>query len=61
MSSEGAGDSFYRPNVRVIAVFDFDADTIVLFVERLYIAFNICENLVESVYISGDLPSQKIF
>ena len=55
MSSEGAGDSFYRPNVRVIAVFDFDADTIALLVERFHVAFDISEDLVEPVFVPGNL------
>ena len=54
MSSEGTGDSFYRPNVRVIAVFDFDADTVVLFVERFHVALDIGEELVESIFVSGN-------
>ncbi len=60
MSSEGAGDSFYRPNVRVIAVFYFDADAIVLFVERFHVALDIGEDLVEPVFVSGNLPSEKV-
>ncbi len=55
MSSKGAGDSFYRPDVRVIAIFDFDADTVVVFVERFDIALDVGEDLVEPVFVSGDL------
>jgi hypothetical protein len=46
MGSEGACYSFYRPYVRVVAVFDFDADAIVLFVERFHVALDIGEDLV---------------
>jgi hypothetical protein len=46
MGSEGACYSFYRPYVRVVAVLDFDADAIVLFVERFYVALDIGEDLV---------------
>ena len=60
MSSEGAGDSFYRPNVRVIAVFDFDADTIVLFVERFHVTLDVSEHLVEPVFVPGNLLAKKI-
>jgi len=60
VSSKGAGDSFSRPNVRVIAVFDFDADTIVLFVERFHIALDISEHLVEPVFVPGNLLPEKI-
>jgi len=55
VSSKGAGDSFYRPDVRVIAIFDFDADTVVVFVERFDIALDVGEDLVEPVFVSGDL------
>jgi len=61
MGSEGPCDSFYRPNIRMVAVFDFDIDTVVLFVERFYVAFDVGEDLVESILVSGDLSSEKIF
>ena len=61
MRSEGARYSFDRPDIWVIAVFDLDVDTVVLFVERFYIAFDVGEDLVESVSVSGDLPSQEVF
>jgi hypothetical protein len=41
----------------MVAVFDFDANGIILFVEGFNIAFDIGENLVESVLVSGDLLS----
>ena len=46
MSSEGTCDSLYRPDVGMVAVFDFDADAIVLFVERFHVALDIGEDLV---------------
>jgi hypothetical protein len=39
----------------MVAVFDFDADAIVLFVERFYVALDIGEDLIESVFITGNL------
>ncbi len=60
MGSEGACYSFYRPDVRMVAVLDLDVDGAVLFVESFYVAFDIGENLVEPVFVSRDLPSQKI-
>jgi hypothetical protein len=55
MGSESACYSFYRPNVRVIAVFDFDADTVVVFVERFHVALDIGEDLVEPIFVPGNL------
>jgi len=55
VSSKGAGDSLYRPNVRVITVFDFDADAVVLFVERFHVALDIGEDLVETIFVPGNL------
>ena len=55
MGSESACYSFYRPNVRVIAVFDFDADAVVVFVERFYVALDIGEDLVEPIFVPGNL------
>ncbi len=60
MCSEGACYPFYRPNVGMVAVFDFDADCAVLLVERLYVTFDEGKDLVETAYVSGDIPSQKI-
>jgi len=39
----------------MVAVFDFDADAIVLFVKRFHVALDICEDLVESILVTGDL------
>lgn len=44
----------------MITVFDFDADAVVLFVERFHVALDIGEDLVEPVFVSGNLLSQKI-
>jgi hypothetical protein len=55
MGSESARYPFYRPNVRVIAVLDFDADTIVLFVEGFHVTLDIGEHLVEPVFVPGNL------
>ncbi len=41
----------------MVAVFDFDVDAVVLFVEKFYVAFDIGEDLVESIPVSGDLSS----
>jgi hypothetical protein len=60
MSSENACDSLYRPDVGMIAVFDFDADAIVLFVERFHVALDVGEDLVEPVFVPWNLLSQKI-
>ena len=61
MSSEGTCDSLHRPDVWMVAVFDFDADVIVLFVERFNVALNVGEDLVEPVFVPGNLLSEKIF
>jgi hypothetical protein len=61
MRSESASYSFYRPDVWVIAVFDFDTDAIVLFVERFHVALDIGEDLVEPIFVPWNLLSQKIF
>jgi DNA primase len=55
MSSEGTCDSLYRPDVRMVAVFDLDADAIVLFVERFHIALDIGEELVEPIFVTWNL------
>jgi hypothetical protein len=55
MRSKSACDSLYRPNVRVIAIFDFDADTVVLLVERFHVALHIGEDLVEPIFVPGNL------
>jgi len=60
MGSESPRYSFDRPNVRVIAVFDFDADTIVLFIESFHVALDIGEHLVEPVFVPGNLLSEEI-
>jgi len=39
----------------VIAVFDFDTDAIVLFVERFHVALDISEDLVEPIFVPGNL------
>ena len=57
MSSKGACYSLDRPDVRMVAVFDFDADAIVLFVKRFHVAFDIGEDLVEPVLVPGNLLS----
>jgi hypothetical protein len=41
----------------VIAVFDLDAHTIVLFVEILHVALHISKHLVEPVFVPGNLLS----
>jgi hypothetical protein len=41
----------------MIAVFDFDVDCTVLFVEGFCIAFDVGEDLVKSVFVSGNLLS----
>ena len=45
----------------MVAVFYFDADAIVLFVEGFNVALNIGEDLVEPVFVPGNLLSEKIF
>jgi hypothetical protein len=44
----------------MVAVFDFDAYGVVLFVEGFYVALDVGEDLVEPVFVSGNLLSQKI-
>jgi hypothetical protein len=44
----------------MVAVLDFDADAIVLFVERFHVALHIGEDLVEPVFVTGNLLAQKI-
>ena len=44
----------------MVAVLDFDADAIVLFIERFHVALDVGEDLVEPVLVSGNLLSQKI-
>jgi hypothetical protein len=41
----------------MVAVFDFDVDGIVLFVESFYVSFDIGEDLVETVFVSRNLLS----
>jgi hypothetical protein len=41
----------------VIAVFDFDADNIILFVERLHVTLDIGEDLIDPVFVPGNLLS----
>jgi hypothetical protein len=60
MGSESACYSFYRPNVWVIAIFDFNADAVVVFVERFHVALDIGEDVVEPIFVPGNLPPQKI-
>jgi hypothetical protein len=60
MSSENTCDSLYGPDVWMVAVFDFDADAIVLFVERFHVALHKGEELVEPVFVTGNLLPQKI-
>ena len=55
MGSERARYSFDRPDIGMVAVFDFDANAIVLFVERFYVALDIGEDLVEPVFVPGNL------
>jgi len=55
MSSESACYPFYRPNVRVIAIFDFDANTVVVFVERFHVALDVGEDLVEPIFVPRNL------
>ena len=45
----------------MVAVFDFDADTVVLFVERFHVTLDIAKELVEPVFISRNFLSQEIF
>jgi len=39
----------------VIAIFDFDTDTIVLFVQRFHVALDVGEDLVEPIFVPGNL------
>jgi hypothetical protein len=39
----------------MVAIFDLDADAIVLFVERFYVALDVGEDLVEPVFVSWNL------
>jgi len=55
MGSESPCYSLDRPDVWMVAVFDFDAYAIVLFVERFYVALDIGEDLVEPVFVPGNL------
>jgi len=41
----------------VIAIFDFNADAVVVFVERFDVALDIGEDLVEPVFVPGNLLS----
>ena len=41
----------------MVAVFDFDADAIVLFVERFHVALDIGEDLVEPIFVTGNFLS----
>jgi len=44
----------------MVAVFYFDADAIVLFIEKFHVALDVGEDLLEPVLVSGNLLSQKI-
>ncbi len=44
----------------MVAVFYFDADAIVQFVEGFHIALDKSQHLVEPVFVSGNLLPQKI-
>ena len=44
----------------MVAVFYFDADAIVLFIEKFHVALDVGEELVEPVFVSGNFLSQKI-
>ena len=39
----------------MIAIFDFDADTVVVFVERFDVPLDIGEDLVEPLFVPGNL------
>jgi hypothetical protein len=41
----------------MVAVFDLDAGCAVLLVERFYVALDVGEDLVELIFVSGDLLS----
>jgi hypothetical protein len=55
MGSERASYSFYGPYVWMVAVFDFDADTVVLLVERFHVALDVGEDLIEPIFVPGNL------
>jgi hypothetical protein len=55
MGSESACYPFYRPDVWVVAIFDFYADAVVLIVERFHVALDIGKDLVEPVFVPGNL------
>ena len=61
MGSESACYSFYRPDIGMVAVLDFNADIIVLFVQRFHVALDVGEDLVEPVFVPGNLLPKKIF
>ncbi len=44
----------------MVAVFYFDADAVVLFIEGFYVSLDVGEDLVEPVFVSGNFLSQKI-
>jgi hypothetical protein len=39
----------------MVTIFDFDADTVVVFVERFYVALDVGEDLVEPIFVPGNL------
>ena len=44
----------------MVAVLDFDADTVVLFIERFHVSLDVGEDLVEPIFIPWNFLSQKI-
>ena len=44
----------------MVAVFYFDADAIVLFVEGFHVSLDVGEDLVEPVFVAWNLLAQKI-
>jgi len=44
----------------MVAVFDLDADAIVLFIERFHVALDVGEDLVEPIFVPWNFLSQKI-
>jgi hypothetical protein len=44
----------------MVAVLYLDPDAIVLFVERFHVALDVGEDLVEPIFVSGNLLSEKI-
>jgi len=44
----------------MVAVFDFDADAIVLFIEGFHVSLDVGEDLLEPVLVTWNLLSQKI-